>query len=129
VNLTGGGGNSLSSQAGTSSTTQGTNAAALKRRFKLLKNEVRSLNFGTKSVSIVGQESGSKAAVAAWIKINCPNDQGYLFCVNAPCFLALSFTVYKDMEPQVQMEVMSKKANYCAPEHMLITKSFGIKIP
>ena len=27
------------------------------------------------------------------------------------------------------MEVMTKKANYSSPEHMLVTKSFGMKIP
>ena len=27
------------------------------------------------------------------------------------------------------MEIMSNKANYCSREHMLVTKSFGIKIP
>lgn len=97
MNLTAGGGNSLSSQTGTSPTIQGTNAA-LELRFKLLKDEVHSLKFGTKSVSMVGQEFGSKAAVAAWIKINCPNDQGYLFRVDVTRFLALAFTVYKDME-------------------------------
>ena len=78
---------------------------------------------------MVGQDFGSKAAVAAWNRINYPNDQGYLFCIDAPSFLALAFTTYKDMESQVQMEVMFKKANYCSPEHMLVTKSFGIKIP
>ena len=96
--------------------------------FKLLEEEVQSINFGTKSVSIVGQEFASKTAVAAWTKINCLNDPGYLFCVDVHSYLALAFTV-KDMQSHVQMEVVSKKAKYSSPEHMLVTKSFGMKIP
>jgi len=107
VNLTAGGGNPTNSQLGIPPTTQGTNAA-LKLRLKLLEEEVWSLKFGTKSASIVGQEFASKAAVAAWMKTNCPNDRGYLLCVDIHSFLALAFTMYKDMQSQVQMEVMSK---------------------
>ena len=77
----------------------------LKVRLKFMEEEVRSLKFGTKSVSIVGQEFSSKMAVAAWMKINCPNNRGYLFCVDVHSLLALAFTG-KDMQEQVQMEVI-----------------------
>ena len=100
----------------------------LEVRLKFMEEELRSLKFGTKSVSIVAQEFSSKMAVAAWMKINCPNNRGYLFCVDVHSLLALAFTG-KDMHEQVQMEVMSNKADYVSPEHMLVTKSFGIKIP
>jgi len=85
----------LTAGGGTPTPTQ--TKGALEVRLKLLEDEVWSLKFGTKSVAIVGQEFASKTAVAAWMKINCSNDRGYLFCVDVHSFLALEFTV-KDMQ-------------------------------
>ena len=118
----------VNSMAGGGTSTPAPMPGGLEVRLKVMEEELRSLKVGTKSVSIVGQEFSSKMAVAAWMKINCPNDQGYLFCVDVHSLLAMAFTG-KDMQEQVQMEVMSKKANYRSPEHMWVTKSFGSKIP
>ena len=77
-----------------------------------MEDELGALKFRTKSVSISGQEFALKAAVAAWIKLNGTDDQGYLFCVDVPSFLALAFTGCKDVEFKVQMEVMAEKSQY-----------------
>ena len=114
-------GATLMAGGGTSTPTPTPTKGALEGRLKLLEEEVRSLKFGTKNLAIVGQEFASKTAVAAWMKINCPNNRGYLFCVDVHSFLALAFMV-KDMESLVKMEVMSKKANYSSLQHMLVPR-------
>ena len=103
--------------------------ATFESRFKAVEDEVAALKFGTKSVSVNGQMFSSKADVAAWLKLNGSNPQGYLFCVDVPSFLAMAFTGCKDMQSKVQLEVMANKSKYRTPEHMLVTNSFGTKIP
>ena len=75
-------GANLTAGGGTPTPTKG----AVEVRLKFLEEKVLSLKFGTKSVAIIGQEFPLKTPVAAWLKINCPNDKDYLFCVDAHRF-------------------------------------------
>jgi len=110
-------GSTLTPGANTTTPTAGTQAT-LESHFKAVEDELAPLKFGTKSVSVSGQQFASKASVAAWIKLNGSNDLGYLFCVDVPSFLALAFTGCKDMQSKVQLEVMANKLKYRTPEHI-----------